>query len=74
MKSGEQGNVQPSLWCIESDSHSSAPRYKLMKFWAQSFLVGVPRIVCGFRDDEGLVKSLQTFKTTDIPNETQVSS
>jgi len=45
-----------------------------MKFWAQSFLVGVPRIVVGFRDDEGIVNSLQTFKTTDIPNETQVYS
>ena len=43
-----------------------------MKWWAQSFLVGVPRIVCGFRDDEGIVRSLQTFRTSEIPRETQV--
>ena len=43
-----------------------------MKWWAQSFLVGVPKIVCGFRNDDGIVKTLQTFKTTDIPRETQV--
>ncbi len=47
-------------------------RYKLMKWWAQSFLVGVPKIVCGFRDDDGIVKSLQNFKTSMIPHDSQV--
>ena len=42
-------------------------RHKLLKFWAQSFLVGTPTIICGFRDDDGYVKSVQTFKTLDIP-------
>lgn len=45
-----------------------------MKWWAQSYLVGIPRIICGFRDDEGVVKNLQTFKTVEIPKETQVTS
>ena len=44
-----------------------------MKWWAQSFLVGVPKITCGFRNDDGVVKSLQTFKTAEIPHETQVN-
>lgn len=44
-----------------------------MKWWAQSFLVGVPKIVCGFRDDDGIVKSLQHFKTTMIPHDSQVT-
>ena len=43
-----------------------------MKWWAQSFLVGVPKITCGFRNDDGVVKVLQTFKTAEIPHETQV--
>ncbi|KAI8512322.1 hypothetical protein Bbelb_089610 [Branchiostoma belcheri] len=43
-------------------------RYKLLKWWAQSFLPGVPRIVCGFRDDSGVVHFLETFKTMEIPN------
>ena len=51
---------------------SSFRRYKLMKWWAQSFLVGVPKITCGFRNDDGVVKVLQTFKTSEIPHETQV--
>ena len=43
-----------------------------MKWWAQSFLVGVPKIVCGFRDDEGIVKSLQHFKTLMIAHDSEV--
>ena len=47
-------------------------RNKLLKWWAQSFLVGVPKIICGFRDDEGIVNNLQPFRTIDIPRECQV--
>ncbi|XP_069762085.1 decapping and exoribonuclease protein [Narcine bancroftii] len=36
-------------------------RFKLVKWWAQSFLPGVPRIIAGFRNDNGRVVSLQTF-------------
>lgn len=42
-------------------------RFKLIKWWAQSFLVGIERVVCGFRDDSGVVKFLETFKTKEIP-------
>ncbi|XP_078274154.1 decapping and exoribonuclease protein [Rhinoraja longicauda] len=41
-------------------------RYKLIKWWAQSFLPGVPQIIAGFRDDSGIVVSLQTFETMKI--------
>jgi RAT1-interacting protein len=41
---------------------------KLLKFWAQSFLLGVPRIVVGFRADRGnAVVSQQTLETMRIP-------
>jgi RAT1-interacting protein len=49
----------------------SFKRYKLLKWWAQSFLIGVPKIVCGFRDDDGIVKKLETFRTLDIPKQIQ---
>ncbi|CAO3621899.1 unnamed protein product [Cunninghamella blakesleeana] len=42
-------------------------RFKLLKFWAQSFLVGVPKIIVGFRDDDGHIKKTQEFKTLEIP-------
>ncbi|KAF1850909.1 RAI1-domain-containing protein [Cucurbitaria berberidis CBS 394.84] len=40
---------------------------KLLKFWAQSFLLGVPKIIVGFRSKSGILRSLQTFNTHEIP-------
>lgn len=42
-------------------------RFKLIKWWSQSFLVGIERIICGFRDDDGVVQHLQNFNTKDLP-------
>ena len=33
-------------------------KFKQIKWWCQSFLVGVPTIVCGFRDDDGVVEKV----------------
>ncbi|XP_046351572.2 decapping and exoribonuclease protein-like [Haliotis rufescens] len=43
-------------------------RYKLIKWWAQSFLVGIEKIICGFRDDDGIVHRLEEFPTLKIPD------
>ncbi|KAK7482520.1 hypothetical protein BaRGS_00026231 [Batillaria attramentaria] len=43
-------------------------RFKLIKWWAQSFLLGISKIVCGFRDDDGIVHSLQDYQTQQIPS------
>lgn len=40
---------------------------KLLKFWAQSFLLGVPKIVVGFRDQQGIVHRLEELETASIP-------
>ena len=45
----------------------SFERYKLPKFWAQSFLLNVPTVVVGFRTEDGEVQKLQSFKTLEIP-------
>lgn len=45
---------------------SNFHRYKLLKWWAQSFLPGVPKIVAGFRDNDGQVVHVETFKTSQI--------
>lgn len=41
-------------------------RHKLLKWWAQSFLPGVPNVVAGFRNPEGVVCSLKTFPTMEM--------
>lgn len=43
-------------------------RFKLLKFWGQSFLAGLPKIVVGLRDDDGVVHELKTYKTLEIPS------
>ncbi|KAF7312470.1 RAI1 domain-containing protein [Mycena indigotica] len=40
---------------------------KLLKFYMQSFLLGVPEIIVGFRTPSGEVVSTQPFKTVEIP-------
>lgn len=41
-------------------------REKLLKFWIQSFLAGVPYIVIGFRDDKGRLVRTERLRTKDI--------
>ena len=54
---------------IENDRmQCSFERYKLLKWWAQSFLAGIPKVICGFRNDDGVVKKLKTFTTLEIPS------
>ncbi|XP_059571237.1 decapping and exoribonuclease protein isoform X2 [Alligator mississippiensis] len=38
-------------------------RRKLLKWWAQSFLPGVPRVVTGLREPDGSVAALETYET-----------
>lgn len=44
---------------------------KLMKYWIQSFLLGVPIIIVGFRSRDGVLTKVQEFQTMNIPNEVQ---
>ncbi|PWW80342.1 RAI1-domain-containing protein [Tuber magnatum] len=40
---------------------------KMLRFWAQSFLLGIAKIVVGFRDNEGILEGLEEIETTSIP-------
>ncbi|KAI4186031.1 MAG: hypothetical protein LQ348_004280 [Seirophora lacunosa] len=40
---------------------------KLLKFWIQSFLLGVPKIIVGFRSKDGILESLEELETANIP-------
>ncbi|ODO06127.1 protein RAI1 [Cryptococcus wingfieldii CBS 7118] len=40
---------------------------KLLKHWAQSWLLGTPRLMIGFRDDAGILRSQQLFDTYMLP-------
>jgi len=40
---------------------------KLLKFWAQSFLLGVDKVIVGFRSKQGILRAVETFETGAIP-------
>lgn len=53
---------------IENDrQHRNFCRFKILKWWGQSFLVGIEEIVCGWRDDEGFVRDIESFKIRQLP-------
>uniref|UniRef100_A0A224YXP0 Decapping nuclease n=1 Tax=Rhipicephalus zambeziensis TaxID=60191 RepID=A0A224YXP0_9ACAR len=43
------------------DDRSSVSRHKLWKWWSQSYIMGMKRVICGCRDREGFVRSLMEF-------------
>lgn len=38
-----------------------------MKFWLQSYLIGIERILVGFRDRKAKLRSLEYINVSDIP-------
>jgi hypothetical protein len=52
---------------IRNDRDMLKYERKLLKFWAQSFLLGVPTIIVGFRDQQGIVHRLEELDTASIP-------
>jgi RAT1-interacting protein len=40
---------------------------KLMKWWIQSFLLGVPKIIAGFRTRDGFLAEVSEMETQRIP-------
>jgi RAT1-interacting protein len=40
---------------------------KMCRFWAQSFLLGVPTIIIGFRSPHGILERIEEWETQRIP-------
>lgn len=40
----------------------------MTKWWLQSYLLGVKKILCGFRDGAGVVSELKWYDTLAIPD------
>lgn len=52
---------------IRNDRDMITFERKLMKFWIQSFLLGVPKIIVGFRTPDGILKRVEEMDTASIP-------
>ena len=69
-----ENNDEPINWVelktsaeIENDKDALKYERKLLKFWIQSFLLGVPKIIVGFRDKNGILRRLEEMETKNIP-------
>lgn len=40
---------------------------KLMRFWVQSYLIGVSRVIVGFRSRDGILEDVKELRTADLP-------
>ena len=52
---------------IANDKDMLKYERKLLKFWIQSFLLGVPKIIVGFRSQNGILQRLEELETKNIP-------
>jgi len=53
---------------IENDRDMVKYERKLLKFWIQSFLLGVPKIIVGFRRKNGILQKIEELETNSIPS------
>lgn len=84
MKTPSEGPLNPDDIDLNQDGHfielkttriidsprleASFARHKVIKWWCQSFLVCIPVVVCGFRNDNGLVTRLTDYPTSKLPS------
>ena len=44
-------------------------KFKLIKFWAQSYLIGIPKIYCGMKNDQHVVEHIEQHNVHQIPQQ-----
>lgn len=52
---------------IHNDRDQIKFERKLLKIWIQSFLLGVPKVVVGFRDKNGILQRVEELEVQSIP-------
>ncbi|WPK26828.1 hypothetical protein PUMCH_004190 [Australozyma saopauloensis] len=52
---------------VDTPHHAMQFEKKLFRTWAQCFLIGIKRVVYGFRDDQYILKDVEVYDTEEIP-------
>ena len=68
LEDGSYGELKVSRLFDHPGHARSFERHKMLKFWAQSFALGVRKIVVGFRDDDGFVRKVDRLDTLALPH------
>lgn len=66
-------DLQKAFWIELKTSKQVETKYqhdtfvkKILGWWCQSFLVGIDSIICGFRNDHGIINRLENFQTSEL--------
>ncbi|KZC11031.1 PREDICTED: decapping and exoribonuclease protein-like [Dufourea novaeangliae] len=51
---------------LYKNSIASYRAHRTLKWWVQSYLVGIDKIICGLRDNNGIVHSIQKFNLNKL--------
>ncbi|XP_077498615.1 decapping and exoribonuclease protein-like [Amblyomma americanum] len=60
-----------SRQCLTNDEKAYFRRCTKLRWWLQAYLAGIPRVVCGFRNDDGCVISLKFLDVRGIANKAE---
>lgn len=60
---------------LRPENHNQRRNFqqKILKWWCQSFLVGIDKIYCGFRDNHGIVSEVKSYKLKELVDMSKVS-
>ena len=47
---------------VDNQSQQLSLFRKMSSWWCKAHLLGVPRVICGYRDDKGIVESVRSYK------------
>lgn len=59
--------VKTKMWDATERQYNNFLKYKLPKWWCQSFLVAIERIHYGLRTDDGFVEKMDSLDVSRIP-------
>ncbi|GLV41797.1 Rat1 Interacting Protein 1 [Carabus blaptoides fortunei] len=59
--------LKTSKKVIRINQDRTLKMFKFIKWWAQSYLVNVKQVHCGFRDRNGIVTEILPFNVKDLP-------
>ncbi|XP_022648592.1 decapping and exoribonuclease protein-like isoform X1 [Varroa jacobsoni] len=52
-----------------SRQRKNMARFKMVKWWAQCYLIGIPRVICGYRTDDGIVEQVKSYRLSELHDE-----
>ena len=67
-ENGKYLEIKTSKYLQKEEERRQFQRYKMPRFWAQSYLVGIERVLVGFRSKDGVVIDIKWLDVKEMGN------